>query len=595
MFASINRTLAAAVAIVFGSLGASVQGQLVDFTSVEGVLSGDAYAYDWKTGKEDSDEFSGKAGAFDDLPISGDASAFSKFGSATSYGSLSGNATASSLNLGASAGGDAFADTTSGSASSSASAELSCRFTVDEPRWVEFDFFCSGWFGGSAFAEMYVDGKFYRGTEAYGEEMAKFEYLLLPGVDYELVMSAYGGGSDFDFDTVSGDAYISVNDICGYRGALQQGDNDFDTFGADQTMDLEGLCDPGDFGDDVIHNVAYYSFTPDVDTTYTFSTCGLTDLDTRLAVLAQGCDAGSVIACTDEARGCPGYTSILEVPLEAGTVYTLAIGATFLGDVGEGIIRVSKPDPVMYPVSIAGNATSSGFTESQCGEVNLDDSDVDSQGFADFDELPVTTVIGYFGNGGRVDATADVSSSPGYNGFTFEAVTTAYANTQTGAGCEWVSARGYVDADLEFVLQRSSTLRIEYRVDSNDWEGERSSFVLLDPQGDPLITVEDEPFDGPTEGSVELLLLPGRYTIVVQASADHTDYASPDTEESGVALEVKAFGVGIEGDFNGDGLVNGADLGLLVGAWGTAGPGDFNGDGTVDSADLGLLLALWSP
>ena len=31
MFASINRTLAAAVAIIFGSLGASVQGQLVDF------------------------------------------------------------------------------------------------------------------------------------------------------------------------------------------------------------------------------------------------------------------------------------------------------------------------------------------------------------------------------------------------------------------------------------------------------------------------------------------------------------------------------------------------------------------------------------
>ena len=42
MFASINRTLVAAVAIIFGSLGASVQGQLVDFASVEGVLSGDA-------------------------------------------------------------------------------------------------------------------------------------------------------------------------------------------------------------------------------------------------------------------------------------------------------------------------------------------------------------------------------------------------------------------------------------------------------------------------------------------------------------------------------------------------------------------------
>ena len=66
MSASITRTLAGAVAIIFGSLGASVQGQLVDFTSVEGALSGDAYAYDWKTGKDDSEEFVGKVGTFPD-------------------------------------------------------------------------------------------------------------------------------------------------------------------------------------------------------------------------------------------------------------------------------------------------------------------------------------------------------------------------------------------------------------------------------------------------------------------------------------------------------------------------------------------------
>ena len=45
-------------------------------------------------------------------------------------------------------------------------------------------------------------------------------------------------------------------------------------------------------------------------------------------------------------------------------------------------------------------------------------------------------------------------------------------------------------------------------------------------------------------------------------------------------------------DFNGDGLVDGADLGVLLAAW--DGPGaDFNGDGTTDGADLGELLAAW--
>ncbi len=47
------------------------------------------------------------------------------------------------------------------------------------------------------------------------------------------------------------------------------------------------------------------------------------------------------------------------------------------------------------------------------------------------------------------------------------------------------------------------------------------------------------------------------------------------------------------GDLNGDGTVDGADLGLLLGSWNTAGIGDLNSDGTVNGADLGLLLGHW--
>ena len=49
----------------------------------------------------------------------------------------------------------------------------------------------------------------------------------------------------------------------------------------------------------------------------------------------------------------------------------------------------------------------------------------------------------------------------------------------------------------------------------------------------------------------------------------------------------------IPGDFNNDGLVNGADLATLLNAWGTAGA-DLNGDGTTDGADLSTLLNNWS-
>jgi len=51
-------------------------------------------------------------------------------------------------------------------------------------------------------------------------------------------------------------------------------------------------------------------------------------------------------------------------------------------------------------------------------------------------------------------------------------------------------------------------------------------------------------------------------------------------------------------DLNCDGVVNGADLGILLSSWGQCVdgalcPADLNGDGVVDGADLGILLSNW--
>ena len=53
---------------------------------------------------------------------------------------------------------------------------------------------------------------------------------------------------------------------------------------------------------------------------------------------------------------------------------------------------------------------------------------------------------------------------------------------------------------------------------------------------------------------------------------------------------------GVFGDLNGDGIVNGADVGLFLAAWGTCDgcDADFNHDGFVDGADFGQLLIAWS-
>ena len=74
---------------------------------------------------------------------------------------------------------------------------------------------------------------------------------------------------------------------------------------------------------------------------------------------------------------------------------------------------------------------------------------------------------------------------------------------------------------------------------------------------------------------------------------------SPDSNvEAGVdrvAVELIICDSGNPADVNGDGLVDGADLALLLGAWGTNSPeADINNDGLVDGADLAVLLANWT-
>jgi hypothetical protein len=77
-------------------------------------------------------------------------------------------------------------------------------------------------------------------------------------------------------------------------------------------------------------------------------------------------------------------------------------------------------------------------------------------------------------------------------------------------------------------------------------------------------------------------------TVTVVGSAYHPS-AGRDEAMLWVSRPILA------GDVNGDGRVDGADLGILLGAWGTGGTAaDLNHDGAVDGADLGLLLGAWT-
>ena len=102
------------------------------------------------------------------------------------------------------------------------------------------------------------------------------------------------------------------------------------------------------------------------------------------------------------------------------------------------------------------------------------------------------------------------------------------------------------------------------------------------PAGPPLVSA---PFDLPTiipAGQVAHLLISGTF-----ANGSSTTVGSSSLVMNGVPAT-------IVGDINGDGVVNGADLGLLLSGWGQPGPTDLNNDGTTTGADLGLLLSHWS-
>ncbi len=96
----------------------------------------------------------------------------------------------------------------------------------------------------------------------------------------------------------------------------------------------------------------------------------------------------------------------------------------------------------------------------------------------------------------------------------------------------------------------------------------------------------------------------GVYTI----SQDSVDYevCASDGEvifyienivEVGVPYTLEwTYSVDIEpwGDFNGDGYIDGYDLGMLFAGWGMDGATDINGDGITDGTDLGIILENWT-
>jgi len=77
------------------------------------------------------------------------------------------------------------------------------------------------------------------------------------------------------------------------------------------------------------------------------------------------------------------------------------------------------------------------------------------------------------------------------------------------------------------------------------------------------------------------------YQVRAEDRAGNVALSDPRTFETGGTC-------GSIADLDGDGSVNGADLGQLISQWGGPGSADFNGNGIVDGGDLGTMIAEWT-
>ncbi len=88
-------------------------------------------------------------------------------------------------------------------------------------------------------------------------------------------------------------------------------------------------------------------------------------------------------------------------------------------------------------------------------------------------------------------------------------------------------------------------------------------------------------------------LAPGVHTATITVNSSDENLPGRQTYAITMNATITVEGATDPADLDHDGVVGGADLGMLLGAWGTAGAADLDGSGAVDGADLGMMLGAW--
>ena len=376
-----------------------------------------------------------------------------------------------------------------------------------------------------------------------GTNMTSYQFVeielpsaaLYDGVRFRLRVDVNESNDDWFVDdfSISGDPSSGIeNDECADAIALSGGDNAFTTIGATDSGIDDPLSCSSTNGPTVTRDV-WFTYTAFCTGTLDFSTCGATDFDSRISVYlaASGCptNGSSPVACSDDSCGNQASVSTFAI---AGTEYYIRIGSSD-GSTGSGVLNVDCGGLPGPPNDECADAT--GVSE---GVTNI------------------STL-------GATDSGID-----------------------TAISCSSTNGPG-VQADVWFVYTSDCTGQLDIETCGMNFDSRldvyNASSGCPSSGGSPLACADDVCGD---DASVSTLVFEGQSVLIRIGSPDGS------TGSGELAITCTPFEEPCPEDLNGDGVINGADLGLLLGAWGTASR-DINGDGIVDGADLGLLLGAW--
>ncbi|MEE2895572.1 MAG: hypothetical protein VX726_07495 [Planctomycetota bacterium] len=397
------------------------------------------------------------------------------------------------------------------------------------------------------------------------------------------------------------DAPAAANDCATSPTMMTNGETvAFNTTGFNTDGPDEIGCGSG-YEDFPIWSDAWYMVDVDTDSILTATCCNLADFDTKIAIYDAG-PTGSTfdpatlpdvfLICNEDCDDPTFFTSEAQTAVVAGNSYLVRLGG-YQSATGSGDLTVSwqEPDPPIPPQtcdtpgpdtitqSITDVMTTGGVA---CAGGGITTENNYCRVYTQAEVGDAFTIdcirFGVTNPGSYLPAKINVYNSPSGSPAPLADMTLLASNDfgfYTTAGLEYnvVSFADGVDVDLS----DGSALVVE---------------IEIPPSLDGFVT-----FGGGTA-----LDISSGTTYLRSGSCGITEYLP--VGDIGFDLEWFVFIDGTAGgsgscpgDFNGDGIVNGADFGSILAAWGTCGgcPEDLDGNGEVNGADVGLLLAVWGP